>query len=236
MLLSKGKRIALCSMVLCLSMCSCGSKESINEDAAVIEGEGHVRFIGGDEIIEKASAGEFSNIDQEELDQAIDAEDITKEIFQNMPLDEFRVFVAKNFPNYREIYHIEEDKVMTDDDWQSVKYLMSYQLYGEFIYPEEEGEETTEEEILESIDVEKEIADYFNDESQEESTEEEADLEEAKKIVEELSSMSDDDFYAYVLYSMAENGTDITEITITPEELAEIRKQVIEEYSSKLSE
>lgn len=235
MLPSKRKMAVLCALLTCSVLCACG-KESDSE-ANMEQG---VEVVGGNEI----DLGEFADITQEELDSAIDAEDITREVFESMPLDEFRVVVAKNFPNYREIYQIKEDKVMTADDWQSVKYLMSYQLYGEFIYPEEEeveNEETEEteesEEAIESFDVEKEILDYFNNESQEENEEDEIDPEEeTKKIIEELSLMSDDDFYAYVLYSMIENGIDVTEVTITPEELDEIRKQVIEEYSNKLSE
>ncbi len=61
----------------------------------------------------------------------------SQEEFEKLTAAEVKEMVETYLPNYRNVYQIEEDRVMTDDDWLNLKDLMYYQLYGVFLYSEE---------------------------------------------------------------------------------------------------
>lgn len=61
----------------------------------------------------------------------------TQEEFAELTAAEVKEMVETYLPNYRNVYQIEEDRVMTDEDWLNLKDLMYYQLYDTFLYSEE---------------------------------------------------------------------------------------------------
>ena len=55
---------------------------------------------------------------------------ITKEILLTMPLEDLKKFVEKYLPGYRETYHIDEDVILTDEDWESLRHLIALSLFN----------------------------------------------------------------------------------------------------------
>lgn len=56
--------------------------------------------------------------------------DLSKDELINLSAEEIKEMVEIYLPNYRDIYGISEETVMSDEDWMNLRDLMVYQLYG----------------------------------------------------------------------------------------------------------
>lgn len=84
----------------------------------------------------------------------ITLDNITKEILLTMSLEDLKIFVEKYLPGYRETYHIDADKVLTDEDWESLRHLIALSLFNNDSLDSEEAKEITLEESKINTDKE----------------------------------------------------------------------------------
>ena len=84
---------------------------------------------------------ELADITQEQIKSCKSYEKMTKNEFLDLSEENFKIFVAANAPDFRNIYKIAEETEMNSEEWTNLKQIMSYQLYGS-IYPDLE-ESTT---------------------------------------------------------------------------------------------
>ena len=54
----------------------------------------------------------------------------TQEELFAMSLEDFKAAVESNIPNYRKYFIIDEDRVLTDEDWETIRTLVSLELFG----------------------------------------------------------------------------------------------------------
>ena len=68
--------------------------------------------------------------------------------FEKLTTPEVKEMIETYLPNYREVYGIDKDREMSEEDWLQLKDLMYYQLYGDFL-------NSYQEELASSIDFSK---------------------------------------------------------------------------------
>lgn len=61
----------------------------------------------------------------------IDITALEPDDFVKLTWEQIRDFTEARLPNYREIYGIAEDTVMAQEDWEELKKIMFWQLYGQ---------------------------------------------------------------------------------------------------------
>lgn len=74
-----------------------------------------------DEIVVKDSEGK----------DIVDITTLTKDEFVALTWEQIRDFTETRLPNYKEIYKIDEDRVMEEADWLYLKELMFWQLFDQ---------------------------------------------------------------------------------------------------------
>lgn len=87
-------------------------------------------------------------------DSEITLDNITKEILLTMPLEDLKKFVEKYLPGYRETYHIDEDVILTDEDWESLRHLIALSLFNSDTLDSESATDITLEESKINTDKE----------------------------------------------------------------------------------
>jgi hypothetical protein len=192
----------IAAMVL-LTICStgCGKKEEIAEEEVV-------EYIAGAEEEETEAANPIT---------------ATKDELLSMSAKEIEEMITTHLPNWRSYFKIDDDKVMTDDDWYQVRDILCLQLYGSLISDEEEKEaseaETTEE-FLESVGVDPEDPDWIY----------------TAPTADYINSLSTEEFGAYLngyytyLQPDAEKLPDFT--TLSDEDLEEARAMILQNIES----
>lgn len=91
---------------------------------------------------------------KESDDSEITLDNITKEILLTMPLEDLKKFVEKYLPGYRETYHIDEDVILTDEDWESLRHLIALSLFNNDTLDSESATDITLEESKINTDKE----------------------------------------------------------------------------------
>lgn len=76
--------------------------------------------------------------------------EMTQEEMLALNASEIKEMVETYLPNYKESYGIDEDRVMSDEDWYELRDFIYYQIYGEIL--EEESEVASEESSEEVVD------------------------------------------------------------------------------------
>lgn len=79
-----------------------------------------------EEVVEE----EITIKDSEEKD-VIDITSLTKDEFVALTWEQVRDFTEIYLPNYRTIYGISEERVMEQTDWENLKEIMFWQLFGQ---------------------------------------------------------------------------------------------------------
>ena len=79
------------------------------------------------EKIDNNRNDEFADLD---LTNCPDPYHMSKEEFDNLSISDIRKIAAVYITNYRQTYKIDSNKEMTDSDWESIKSIMRYQLFG----------------------------------------------------------------------------------------------------------
>lgn len=130
--------------------------------------DGNISMTDSSEEVTFNPENEFLDLSEELMESVPDIDTITEEEFAAMDTDQFRAFIATYSPEFRSVYGIESDKIMTDEDWLSLKHLVNYRLFGTlwFDLPNEEFEESvlTEEEQISAIEQAKlEVYDVTNE-------------------------------------------------------------------------
>lgn len=99
--------------------------------------------------------------------------DITKEELLSFDWQQSKEFIETNIPNYREVFIIDADKELTEDDWIALRNILSISLFKSAVLetPEEEppisnGEDEITEIIANNYDgvapeIKKEIQNYM---------------------------------------------------------------------------
>lgn len=79
------------------------------------------------EVVEEIDKGNGNNPSGDIIDiTALEPDDFVK-----LTWEQIRDFTEARLPNYREIYGISEDTVMAQEDWEELKKIMFWQLYGQ---------------------------------------------------------------------------------------------------------
>lgn len=170
---------------------------------------------------------EFDDITEAQLAAVPKLDDnLTEEQFLALDTNQFRAFVKKYVPKYRTVYNVESNKVFTEDDWNSLKALMCYRLFGDLKYTNtvsgnDSSTETTESDSSTEIDV-LSIADLGL------TKEEINDLEETFKTT------SDDGMKEIMHYLFTPNDTSKTEDTAVKDEISNLSSEEIESCRKEL--
>lgn len=220
-------KAAVVMMLLTIAVVGCGKEEGIEkkEMTSTTEFEEAVEELSVvEEVEENLIDSEFGDIPQEILDSVIDIEEITEEHLRDMTIDEFKAFIKKYSPNYRTVYNIPSDKVMEDKDWETLKMLVNYNLFGKLWLKEESVSENSvsNNSIEKEIDKEKEL--FF----------EAVEWKESGLTIEDIEEMI-----------LLVNDTDVEELKETllgifiendyeEEELSEMDKEKLEELKENL--
>lgn len=105
-MINKRMSVILCTSILLIaSLSGCGTKEEIPEDEV--------------EVISVNVDEDVPNITE-----------LSKSKILTMSASEVKQSVETYLPNYRTIYKISDSKVMTDDDWLSLRDIICIQFYG----------------------------------------------------------------------------------------------------------
>lgn len=164
---------------------------------------------------------EFDDLTEEMLNSVPEVEDLTQDELFKMSVDEFRAFISVRSPDYRNVYGV-GDKEMTDEDWESLRCLISYRLFGELwpsTYVETEAQDGEEESVSENS--------LFYEENEYYLDEEEVTDEEIDEIKEYLETLSDEDFISIIEGIYQENyGEPLGLSDFTEEELLEFRNEI----------
>lgn len=178
-------------------------------------------------------AEEFSDIPIEVYDTIPHVNDITQDELFEMDLQQIRAFISVFEPNYREVYIITEDKVMEDEDWEMVRLLLSYQLYGSIRNSSDYSYEVDFDTFAESVKED------FQESTNALTDEDIADLE---LELEYINSLSIDEFAAYMNEIFATAGytnEDGSAIDVTEEEdvdLNEVKEALIQSIELQILE
>lgn len=236
--------IAVISMTAIVAGCgdkSIGEENLEVSDPTIVSASNNTLDIIGDESDFKQRFGmEYSEIAEEFSDIPIEVyntiphiDNITQDELFNMDLQQIRAFISVFEPNYRDVYIITEEKVMEEEDWEMVRLLLSYQLYGTIRNPSENGEEVNLEEFSYSVKEE------FQESTAELGEEDVADL---KAELEYIRSLSIDEFSAYMNEIFAEAGyvnEDGSVIDVTKEEdidLEDVKEALIQSIELQILE
>ena len=126
----------------------CGTKktepETTIEETLSTDQDTHSILSFKNEYTSKNLPPELINITQKQIESCKSYKEMTKNEFLNLSEEDFKIFVAANAPDFRNIYKIEENTKMDSDEWFNLKQVMSYQLYGS-IYPDAEESSTANE-------------------------------------------------------------------------------------------
>ena len=114
-----------------LSLSGCGKSELANTYEESVSDNQVVQEVQ-ESVQDESIPSEFAELSKEILENVPPLEDVTQEQLYDMSLDEFKALIYTYCPNYREVYQINGD--MTDELWESLRYVVSYQLYGTVTY------------------------------------------------------------------------------------------------------
>lgn len=218
-------------MITVIAVCGCGNvKKGIEETGTDLSGtvdeNGNANVLDRDKaarIREETDAGsdpghEFDDLTEEMLAAVPDIETMTQEDLFAMSIDEFRAFVAAYCPDYREYYGVREDMVMTDDDWQSLRSLMSYNMFGKMWY--QSGTDAGDRQLA-GEDVEDsmyEIA-YPDDEVSSEDMEE---------MIAAIESMTDTEFRELIISVLDGDGETVSRVEeMAGEDISPFKEKVL---------
>lgn len=175
---------------------------------------------------------EFSDINIEVYDTIPSLADITKSELFGMSIEQIRAFVSVYEPNYRANYTIGEEKEMEDSDWETVRLLLSYQLFGSIRYNADEDENSlNESEVVENA-LEETNDSYYN------SIEYKNELEAEISKIETMENEELLDYLKQVLVEAGyvnEDGSEIDLSGISEEEIVLIKEELIDLLKDKLS-
>lgn len=127
---------AVLSAAVFLSGCGFTEKTEETEVSSVTDVSGNMNVLDRDlaaGIKEKTDSTQqdFAGLTEEQLAAVPDIESMTKEDMFAMDIDAFRAFMAVYSPDFRKYYNISDETVMTDEQWETLRHLVSYNLFGE---------------------------------------------------------------------------------------------------------
>jgi hypothetical protein len=143
--------------------------------------------------------------------------DMTREDLNALTAEEIQELVEAQLPNYRDIFIIDEDREMSEDDWLLLRDLLVYQMYG----AEETTEDTTSQSSVSSSVL---------------SSEDDPDRIYFAPTVDEINAMSTQEFAEYLnsMCAYYNTGTDIDFTTLDENTIEERRAALIESIESSL--
>ncbi len=227
--------IVMTAVISTLSLSGCG-KDKAAESSTVYSSETLAADYSVDPDAPFDPDHEFDDITDAQL-AAVPTldENLTEEQFLAMDTNQFRAFVKKYVPGYRESYNVESDKAFTEDDWNSLKALMCYRLFGDLKY-------TNTTVSGNSASTETETAEETESSSSTESNPMLiSDLglseDEINDMEDTLKSASDDEMREIIHYLFTPDNTSETEDAtvasdisrLTSEEIESCRKELIQE-------
>lgn len=66
----------------------------------------------------------------------------TKEDLYALSLEEFKNMIETCIPNYREYFKVDENRILSDEDWENFRTILSIKLFGSPMYISNELNET----------------------------------------------------------------------------------------------
>lgn len=217
---------AVVVLITAIAVTGCGTRNEKIKDAQIKEEASPSAVLDRGTISENSTEEyvfdpehEFDDLTEEMLDVVPEVEDLTQDELFEMSVDEFRAFISVRSPDYRTVYGV-GDKEMTDEDWESLRCLISYRLFGELwpaTYVETEIQDGEEESVSENS------LSYEENLYEEEVTDEEID-----EIREYLETLSDDDFISIIEGVYQENyGEPLGLADFTEEEFLQFRNEIM---------
>jgi len=204
--------VVLSLITIAVMGCGVENKEELKEEAIILHEE--------KESVSSNTVNEFSDLSQELIEQARDPNKLTQEELANMSVDELRAMIHVYAPNYRSSFQIDPDKVMEEKDWESLRHLINYSLFGTLWF---ESQEVDFEEVQwGEINLSKELSILQANESH-------FLAKDLDPLIEEFSNATDQEFIAKLEQLFLEAGMEEDLLSSLPkEELTEFRLELIE--------
>lgn len=119
------KRFSLLFPILVLSflLTACGKDTDVIKDVASSS-------LTVSENNTENQAAQYDDLASLDISDAPDIEKITREEFKNLSTLEIKKIIKKYVTDYKKTYNIHPDYVMTDEDWDNLRPIMEYQLFG----------------------------------------------------------------------------------------------------------
>lgn len=154
---------------------------------------------------------EFADLSEELLNSVPDIEKMSQDDLFAMSIDEFRAFIATYSPKYRAVYKIKNDTVMTDEDWESLRHLVSYNMFGSLWYrpPVSVSDNTMTEAVYEITEEDTEM------------------IEELDEVIEQITYSSTEEFIGFLAILLEDEDTadDLTDLT--DEEITLLKEEIL---------
>lgn len=236
--------IAVFSTAIVLSGCATKDtpvKEEQTEEALLSDEVLHPTETSNNSV-EKAfdPKHEFDDITEEMIATLPDPETMTEEEFLSLSVEQFRAFVSVYIPDYRSLYAVNTDTEFTETEWNSLKALVNYRIFGHLSYaiPSDTVSDNSIDNVptvsgnsLESVS-EDEMQDAIKEDIDANATDETSNsmsVEEIDELIIALQSSSDEELLAFMqsLFSEEASVSDIS--NLTEEEIEECRQALISE-------
>lgn len=200
--------------------------------------EGTDGMIHSDKVDFDSVPEEFADIKKEVYDTIPTINAITIEQLFSLSVDQLRAFVSLYAPDYKTMFQIDNDLVMEEEHWNTLRSIISYQLFGTIRDPNKtfgEFEEDTIQKLEENALIR--AQDYASGEEDLDSETFISQLEEEKKSI---LNMDKEAFITYINDMFAqtgyvnEDGSPMDVGTLDEETLDEMKESIISDIDNEI--
>lgn len=215
--------------------------EAVEEDLGITSSasyEGTDGFIHSDQIDFETIPEEFADIEKEVYDSVPTINSITIEQLFDLSIDQLRAFVSLYAPDYRALYQIDSDLVMEEEHWNTLRSIISYQLFGTIRNPNKtfgEYEEDTIQNLQENALIR--AQDYA---SGEENLDNETFISQLEEEKQSILNMDRESFVSYIndLFVQTgytnDDGSTIDVGSFDDETLNEMKESIISDINNEI--
>lgn len=232
--------------------CGCGKSNSnnftdaVNEVTNVVEqtvdqksnyvDENEDGRISASEIDFSNIPSEFADIDRSTYENLPTLSTVTIEELYSLSIDEFRAFVSLYAPDYRNLYAIDSTKEMKEKDWNNLRSLIGYELFGSIRNPNVSGNDLGYDETLFSDNALLNAQDYASGDDNKKEY-----IDDLCTQLELIKKMDNDEFSSYMNtvfleagYTM-EDGSSVDFSMLSENEIEEMKSEIISFIEEEIS-
>lgn len=251
--MKKSMHLIMATTLLVAIFTGCSTKDKIEEKTTEIseaiesdlnlpnneDFEGEDGYIHSDSIDFDSITEEFKDIDPSVYDTLPTITSLTREQLFDFSIDQLRAFVSLYAPDYRQLYIIDDDLVMEEKEWNTLRSIISYQLFGTLRNPNQTYDEF-EEETIKNLEENALVRaqDYA---SGEENLDNDTFIQQLEDEKEAILSMDQEEFISYVndLFVQTgytnEDGSAFDVSTFDVETLDEMKASMIQDIDDEIS-